>query len=561
MSSIRTAREASASYEAVGAASRRVRHRPHGCGALHGLAGRVASEGSARRSFDAGASTECGSFDAGAALECAPVGTAAPTDPATDGTGLVGLVGDALRSASGPAITTEEALAATGLLLDHLAAELVDGDAERSTGTTTAGAPERPGGEPTSASTLLTSVDELERLQRRCAAERLRRVAALDERQVCLEHGASSTAGLLADRGQISFGQAKRDVAAAAKLEFLPRTASALAAGDLERRHLDVAVRATKELGCDPALSKDPEAHRRVRAELDDLIAEHGAGELPHELSRRVADWHAQRSTDSQEAKEARAHARRWLRLAAAQGPDGMARLSGELDPVTAAHVRALLDSLGRRDGEDDERDLGQRQADALASAAKQLLDAGQLPEVAVQRPHVMLITSLEALEGLEGALASELDGYGPVGSATARELFCDADITPVLKGRNGEILDIGRTERRPTRRQRQAVIARDRRCVGCGAPASRCQIHHVKWWRHGGPTDLDNLVLVCASCHHGIHHRGWTVERDGEAYRVDRPRGRRGRGRGAPPGGPPRGAGGEGPPPDGAPAHDRCRR
>ena len=551
MSSTLIAREAPASYEAGGAAPRRGWRRSPGRGVVHGLAGRVASERSAR-----------GPFGAGAPTERAPVGESTSTGAATDGGGLVGLVGRALHGAPGSAIATEDVLAAAGLLLDHLGAELVDGDEDGRTGTPGADASAGPPvGEPVSAWSLLDSVDELERLQRRCAAERLRRVGALDERQVCLEHGASSTAGLLADRGQTSFGQAKRDVTAAAKLEFLPRTASALAAGDLERRHLDVAVRASRELGCDPALSKDPEAHRRARAELDDLVAEHGAGELPHELSRRVADWHAQRSTDSQEAKEARAHERRWLRLGAAQGPDGMARLSGELDPVTAAHVRALLDSLGRRDGADDERDPGQRQADALALAAKQLLDAGELPEVAAQRPHVLLITSLEALEGLEGALASELDGYGPVGSATARELVCDADITPVLKGRNGEILDIGRTERRPTRRQRQAVIARDRRCVGCGAPASRCQIHHVLWWRHGGPTDLDNLVLVCASCHHGIHHRGWTVEREGETYRVDRPRGRRGRGCGAPPGGPPRGAGPEGAPTAGQRAPDRSRR
>ena len=39
------------------------------------------------------------------------------------------------------------------------------------------------------------------------------------------------------------------------------------------------------------------------------------------------------------------------------------------------------------------------------------------------------------------------------------------------------------------------------------------CKIHHVVWWRHGGRTDLDNLLPVCFRHHRAIHHEGWTVE------------------------------------------------
>ena len=46
----------------------------------------------------------------------------------------------------------------------------------------------------------------------------------------------------------------------------------------------------------------------------------------------------------------------------------------------------------------------------------------------------------------------------------------------------------------------------------GCTVPYERCKLHHVIWWRHGGRTDLDNLLPVCVHHHHKIHDAGWTV-------------------------------------------------
>ena len=36
-----------------------------------------------------------------------------------------------------------------------------------------------------------------------------------------------------------------------------------------------------------------------------------------------------------------------------------------------------------------------------------------------------------------------------------------------------------------------------------------RCKLHHITWWRHGGRTDLDNLLPVCSRCHTKIHQDG----------------------------------------------------
>ena len=46
----------------------------------------------------------------------------------------------------------------------------------------------------------------------------------------------------------------------------------------------------------------------------------------------------------------------------------------------------------------------------------------------------------------------------------------------------------------------------------GCTVPYDRSKLHHVIWWRHGGRTDLDNLVPVCSHHHSKIHDGGWEI-------------------------------------------------
>ncbi|MDQ3707873.1 MAG: HNH endonuclease [Actinomycetota bacterium] len=179
-----------------------------------------------------------------------------------------------------------------------------------------------------------------------------------------------------------------------------------------------------------------------------------------------------------------------------------------------SANRRAHQEPLARPSKADDPRTQGPRLADALVALAEMALNGGDLPQTAVARPHVLLITTPNDLHGTPGADPSLLDGAGPISPDTARQVCCHTDITPIAVGRNGHILDVGRSRRVPTAAQRNAVIARDRTCVGCAAPANRCQIHHIRWWRHHGTTDLNNLTLLCWSCHHNVHHNNWTITR-----------------------------------------------
>ena len=100
------------------------------------------------------------------------------------------------------------------------------------------------------------------------------------------------------------------------------------------------------------------------------------------------------------------------------------------------------------------------------------------------------------------------------MGRATLRRLACDAVLQRVVRGAAGETLALGREVRLATRSQRRALAARDRGCVvpGCGAPPEACDAHHVRHWADGGPTDTDNLALLCGTHHTAVHAGTWAV-------------------------------------------------
>jgi len=60
----------------------------------------------------------------------------------------------------------------------------------------------------------------------------------------------------------------------------------------------------------------------------------------------------------------------------------------------------------------------------------------------------------------------------------------------------------------------RRALVLRDGGCQfpGCDRPAKWCQGHHIRPWADGGPTTLNNVVLVCTFHHRLLHHDDWTV-------------------------------------------------
>jgi hypothetical protein len=113
-----------------------------------------------------------------------------------------------------------------------------------------------------------------------------------------------------------------------------------------------------------------------------------------------------------------------------------------------------------------------------------------------------------------DGTGHATLNTGAPISLATARRIACDASIIPIVLGSDSEPLDIGRTSRTIPLGIRRAVVARDIGCVhlNCDAPAQRCEVHHVRHWANGGPTALNNLVLLCPRHHWTIHHDDWQI-------------------------------------------------
>jgi hypothetical protein len=76
----------------------------------------------------------------------------------------------------------------------------------------------------------------------------------------------------------------------------------------------------------------------------------------------------------------------------------------------------------------------------------------------------------------------------------------------------------------------RRILTARDGGCrfPGCDRPPTYTQAHHVTHWADGGPTTLNNLILLCAFHHHRIHEHHFTLHFDGTTVTVHRPDGTR---------------------------------
>ncbi|WP_139278486.1 HNH endonuclease signature motif containing protein, partial [Rhodococcoides fascians] len=113
-----------------------------------------------------------------------------------------------------------------------------------------------------------------------------------------------------------------------------------------------------------------------------------------------------------------------------------------------------------------------------------------------------------------DGTSVGWLPWMGPLSRNTSRQLACDCVLTAIVMDENGNPLNLARTARTVTAKQKRALTARDHGCAfpGCGKPAAWTEGHHIWHWADGGPTDMNNLVLLCGFHHRLIHHSDWDV-------------------------------------------------
>jgi hypothetical protein len=118
-----------------------------------------------------------------------------------------------------------------------------------------------------------------------------------------------------------------------------------------------------------------------------------------------------------------------------------------------------------------------------------------------------------EVLGNPESDGRSELEDGPALAPDTARRIACDASVTVMAHGPDGA-LHPGRKTRVISAPLRRALLARDgTRCAfpGCGCRGR--DAHHVRHWADGGPTTLENTLLMCRLHHVLCHEGGFRIE------------------------------------------------
>jgi hypothetical protein len=218
-----------------------------------------------------------------------------------------------------------------------------------------------------------------------------------------------------------------------------------------------------------------------------------------------------------------------WARLARASRPDrrdpidqpntlhhstlldGTSQLDASLDAETTDLVARALE-IAETPWQDGEpiRPAAERRADAFVDVFQFFLDNHARSTGTRNTPHVSIVLTPDDLAHHIGA--TTLNGTH-LPHNRVRKLCCDATINRIVMN-GSEVIDYGRHERLAPLTLFRALAVADRTCryPGCDRKPSWTQAHHVWHWDDGGPTEVNNLVLLCNRHHHFIHRPGWSL-------------------------------------------------
>ena len=102
-----------------------------------------------------------------------------------------------------------------------------------------------------------------------------------------------------------------------------------------------------------------------------------------------------------------------------------------------------------------------------------------------------------------------------PLEPGEAGRIACDCATVAHTVGAGGEPLELGRRTREWSTAQRRAIAVRDGgHCRFVGCQNRFYDIHHIRTWEAGGPTDVTNGCCQCRRHHRMLHH-GYRVEGD----------------------------------------------
>jgi hypothetical protein len=325
--------------------------------------------------------------------------------------------------------------------------------------------------------------------------------------------GASSLAGWLAGRYGSGRKAAGAEARQATTLGTAPVLAEAVTAGQ-------VCAEAAGLIGDALRRGSVPGDLGRVERRLVGVAVEQGADGVRSEIVRLRDDL----SQESLLERERRIRQARFASMR--QRRDGSWDLRANLPadegalvetalrrsmPVPGGHDPDCLRCGGDPDGQPEcsKDTYGQRLADGLVALAGHGLQC-ERADAGRRRGPVTGVSVIVDEDKFQAWIGAE-----EISQAMAQRLACDSSLTRIVL-RDGSVpVDIGRASRSWTDSQRRALEARDGGCrgPGCDRPASWCDAHHIRWWRHKGRTAVENGILLCHACHHMVHDDGWTVQ------------------------------------------------
>jgi len=341
--------------------------------------------------------------------------------------------------------------------------------------------------DPDALEALVTRADELHASISRLQRDLLALLARIDAFDGWESFGARDAAHWLWMRYGISDWKARRWIACSHALESLPRIAHALSSG---------------VLGIDKVVELTRFATRETER---DLIA-WADGVSPGAIRRR-AEIEQAREPPDERSDATRRSLESWI-----HGEGRRMGIAADLPAADGAAVLACLESRARTIpvAPGEENDHSARLADALVMACTEV--GGEAGD-GLPRPTVLIHVPAAVLASGEGA--GEIEGRGVVPAQAVRRLGCTARVGIMIHDAGGDPLRLGRTRREPSRGLLTALRHRDRECVfpGCGSRRFT-HAHHERWWSRAGPTDIENLVLICSFHHRLVHEGGWRLHR-----------------------------------------------
>jgi len=324
-------------------------------------------------------------------------------------------------------------------------------------------------------------------------------IAEMDRREAWADLGFVSCANWLAWRTNEQPGTAREKVRVARKLVECPLVQEAFSQGRL-------------------SYSKVRAITRIVTPDNESTLLEWALDGTASQLERIVRTYRRARPAE-QELAQRQTEGRY---LSYHYDDDNMLVLNGRLPPEVGAMLVKALQVASEERCEDSDAEPDQRLADAMGEVAGAALDRGLADRAGKARPknyQVMVHVDQEVLQESDSPGRCEVEGGVGISPETARRLCCDNPVLEMPVEKFTGAFPLERSRRRASARLERAVKVRDEGvCQFPGCESRRfLHMHHVKHWALGGPTDLDNLALLCSTHHRAVHEGGFNFKKTEE--------------------------------------------